>query len=388
MDSPHRIFVVHVIHHLKMGGLENGLVNLVNQLPKDRFRHAIVCIEDFSDFRNRIQDPGVAVYAMHRSKIGAMRLRWHLFWLLRELQPDIVHSRNLSGLDALLPARLAGITTLHSEHGFEVDNLDGKARKPSLLRRLHTPLVDHYVTVSKQLRALYIEEFGIRPSKVTQICNGVDATRFVPHSSRPDGLLPTAFLGENPFVVGTVGRVQPIKDQATLLYAVAELVRRCPGWLPRVRLAVVGEGPLLGELKNLALCLGIEDIVWFTGARNDVADLLQAMDLFVLPSLGEGISNTLLEAMATGLPALATAVGGNVELLEAGVTGDTFIPGDIHSLAAVIERYVRNPAMCCAHGRAARQRVVRHFSLQAMVSAYQDIYLTLEDGHVRNHRNF
>lgn len=377
MDSPHRVFVVHVIHCLKMGGLENGLVNLINQLPKDRFRHAVVCIEDFSEFRNRILDSNVAVYAMHRSAIGTVRLRLRLFELLRRLRPDIVHSRNLSGLDALLPARLAGIATLHSEHGFEVDNLNGKARKPTLLRCLHAPLVNRYVTVSQQLRALHIEEFGMRPSKVTHICNGVDTTRFWPPSSRRDDLLPAAFLAENSFVVGTVGRVQPIKDQATLLHAMAALVRRCPGLRPRLRLAVVGDGPLLGELRHLANSLGIEDLVWFAGARNDVAELLQALDLFVLPSLGEGISNTLLEAMATGLPTLATAVGGNVELLEAGVCGDTFGPGDMHALAAAIERYAVNPAMCRAHGAAARQRVLRHFSLQTMVSAYQDLYLTL-----------
>jgi len=377
MDRPHRIFVVHVIHQLAIGGLENGLVNLINQLPRDRFRHAVVCIEDFSAFRNRIRDPTVAVYSMHRSKIGALRLRWRLFWLLRWLRPDIVHSRNLSGLDALLPARLLGIATLHSEHGFDVNNLDGKARKPALLRRLHTPFVNHYVAVSNQLHALYVEEFGLTPGKVTQICNGVDTTRFMPLQDRRDELLPAAFRGRHSFVIGTVGRVDPIKDQATLLHAMADLVRRCHGWRLRVHLVLVGDGPMLAKLKDMAVDLGIGDRVWFPGARNDVADLLQAMDLFVLPSLNEGISNTLLEAMATGLPVLATAVGGNVELLEAGVTGDTFDPGDIHKLAEVMACYVASPALCFAHGAAARQRVVRHFSLQTMVAAYQNLYLTL-----------
>lgn len=377
MDHSHRIFVVHVIHQLAIGGLENGLVNLINQLPRDRFRHAVVCIEDFSDFRYRIQDPDVAVYSLHRSKIGTMRLRWRLFWFLRWLRPDIVHSRNLSGLDALLPARLNGIATLHSEHGFDVNNLDGKSRKPALLRRLHMPLVSHYVTVSKQLRALYVEEFGMAPGKVTQICNGVDTTRFTPLQARRDDLLPIAFRGNNSFVIGTVGRVEPIKDQVSLLHAMADLVRRCLGWRVRVHLVLVGDGPLLVKLKNVAIGLGIGDRVWFTGARNDVGDLLQSMNLFVLPSLNEGISNTLLEAMATGLPVLATAVGGNVELLEAGVTGDTFEPGDIHKLAELMARYVASPALCFAHGAAARQRVVCRFSLQTMVAAYQKIYLTL-----------
>ena len=150
-------------------------------------------------------------------------------------------------------------------------------------------------------------------------------------------------------------------------------------WLERqrLRLALVGDGPLLAELRQLAHSLRIADLVWFAGARDDVSDLLQAMDLFVLPSLNEGISNTLLEAMATGLPVLATAVGGNVELIEAGIVGDTFIPGDVRRLAAVIENYVADPARSAAHGAAARQRVLQQFSLQAMVAAYQEVYQKL-----------
>lgn len=371
------IFIVHVIHHLVIGGMENGVVNLINRLPMERFKHAVVCIEDFSDFRDRIRRPDVEVYALHRSKIGAMRLRWQLFKLLRRLRPNIVHTRNLSGLDALLPAWFAGTATLHSEHGFDVDNLNGKAKKAVLLRRLHGPLVNHYVTVSAHLRALQIEELGIPTDRVTHIYNGVDTERFVPRSRRRHELLPTELRGDELFVLGTVGRVRPIKDHATLLYAMAELLARRPEWRRRLRLALVGDGPLLAELRQLAHSLGIADLVWFAGARNDVFDLLQAMDLFVLPSLNEGISNTLLEAMATGLPVLATAVGGNVELVKAGVVGDTFIPGDVRRLAELIENYVADPARSAAHGAAARRRVLQQFSLQAMVAAYQQVYQEL-----------
>lgn len=387
MDGHPRIFIVHVIHHLVIGGMENGLVNLINQLPKERFKHAVVCIEDFSDFRDRIRCPEVEVYALHRSKIGPMRLRWQLFNLLWKLRPDIVHSRNLSGLDALLPARLAGISTLHSEHGFDVDNLNGTATKPSLLRRLHAPLVKHYVTVSEHLRLLLIDELGIASARVTRIYNGVDTARFTLSPRHRHELLPADLRGNELFVLGTVGRVQPIKDHATLFRATAELLGRHPEWRQRLRLALVGDGPLLVDLKNLAHHLGIAGLVWFAGARTDVPDLLQAMDLFVLPSLNEGISNTLLEAMATGLPVLATAVGGNIELVEAGVVGDTFTPGDVHALAAKMENYVADPVRSAAHGAAARRRVLRQFSLQDMLTAYQEVYQKLQDTHVRHYRH-
>ncbi|MGS0753807.1 glycosyltransferase [Roseateles sp. GG27B] len=130
-------------------------------------------------------------------------------------------------------------------------------------------------------------------------------------------------------------------------------------------------------MRRLASELGITEQTWFAGARQDVAALLQTLDLFVLPSLNEGISNTLLEAMATGLPLLATAVGGNVELLTDGVVGSTFIPGDHCSLAVMISRYYLQPDLRAAQGAAARAHAVQSFSLQAMVSHYQAVYETL-----------
>lgn len=371
------LLIVHVIHHLVIGGMENGVVNLINRLPRDRFRHAVICIEDYSDFRQRIERDDVEVHALHRSKIGAWRLRWRLFALLRRLRPDVVHSRNLSGLDALLPARLAGVKTLHSEHGFDVDNLDGLATRPALLRRLHSPLVRRYVTVSRDLSRLMIERWGIAASRVTQIYNGVDTERFRPTDARRHELLPPTLRGAELFVVGAIGRVRPIKDQSTLLRAFATVLARRPEWRARLRLAIVGDGPLLERLKDEARASGLASMVWFAGARHDVSDLLQAMDLFVLPSLMEGISNTLLEAMATGVPVLATAVGGNVELLDEGVVGETFAVGDADMLAAMIENYAGNAELCARQGAAARQRAEQCFSLQAMVARYQEIYEAL-----------
>ena len=368
------LLVVHVIHHLVIGGMENGVVNLINCLPRDDFHHAVICIEDYSDFSQRITRPDVVVYALHRSRIGITRLRWRLWRLLRQLRPDIVHSRNLSGLDALLPARLAGIKTIHSEHGFDVDNLSGNASKPTLLRRLHAPLVCHYVVVSQDLRRLMVERWGIKGGRVTQIYNGVDTTSFYPIEPKRHGLLPHALQGDGLFVVGAVGRIQTIKDQATLLRAFAVVLKHRPEWCVRLRCVVIGDGPLLTSLRLLAFDLGIERQTWFTGARHDVATLLQVLNLFILPSLNEGISNTLLEAMASGIPVLATSVGGNVELLDESVVGWTFAPGDHLALAQMIERYAGDAPLCVLHGAAARQRAVEHFSLESMVTNYSDLY--------------
>jgi len=387
MSKAGKISVFHVLHHLYIGGMENGVVNLINNLPDDRFEHTVVCVEDFSDFRQRIVNPQVQVLAMHRSRIGTWPLRRQLYQLFASRRPSIVHSRNMSGLDALLPARLAGVPTLHSEHGFDVDNLDGKARKPIWLRRLHAPLVKRYVTVSRNLQDLLVKDVGIAPSRIRQIYNGVDTDRFKPAAQRPLDLLPAGFAGPDAFIIGTVGRAQAIKDQATLIQAFAALRATRLDQADRLRLLIVGDGPKLASLRELAASLGVGDQVWLPGARQDVARLLQTCHLFVLPSLNEGISNTLLEAMSTGLPALATAVGGNVELVDDGVVGHTFTPGDVNGLAGLMGSYLAQAGKARAQGQAAREYVLQKFSLKSMVAAYADTYQQLEDSHVRHHRS-
>ena len=377
MSAAQPLLVAHVIHHLVIGGMENGVVNLINHLPAERFRHAVVCIEDASDFAQRIQREDVEVHLLHRSKIGAWRLRWRLLNLFRRLRPDIVHSRGLSGLDALVPARLTGVKTVHSEHGFNVDDLHGLGRRQTLLRRVHAPLVRRYIAVSKDLQRLMVTRWGVREASVTQIYNGVDTERFVPAWPRRRDVLPAALWAQDMFVVGTVGRLQPVKDQETLLRAFARVLTRRPEWRSRLRLMLVGDGPNMASLRATADELGIASQAWLAGAQTDVPALLQAIDVFVLPSLMEGISNTLLEAMACGMPVLATAVGGNVELVEESVTGATFAPGDVERLAGLIEDYVRNPELCEGQGRAARQKAEQSFSLRTMVSRYQDFYEAL-----------
>lgn len=369
------ITIAHVLHHLVIGGMENGVVNLVNHLPHHRFRHVILCVEDFSDFARRIARDDVEVIALHRSQVGPWGLRARIFRELRRVRPDIVHSRNLSGLDALLPARLLGIRTVHSEHGFDVDNLQGTATKPILLRRLHAPLINHFVCVSRDIGSLMTQRWGIAPSRVTQIYNGVDTERFAPPPERTRDRLP---FGEREpgelFVVGTVGRVRPIKDQMTLIEAFARVGSDRPALRNRLRLVVVGDGPLLDSLRARAEALGVADRCWFPGARNDVPELMRCFDVFVLPSLNEGISNTLLESLACGVPTLATAVGGNPELVEDGVCGALFMPGDVAALAAHIGQYAADAEHRRRHGAEARKRAVERFSLSAMVHAYDRVY--------------
>jgi sugar transferase (PEP-CTERM/EpsH1 system associated) len=370
-----RLLIMHVIHHLYMGGMENGLVNLVNNLPESNFRHVIVCIEDDSDFRERIVRKDVEIVLMNRSRIGVWTLRKQLFQLCRRLKPAIVHSRNLSGLDVLLPARLAGVSyCIHSEHGRDVDDLDGRNRKLALLRALHKPLISRYITVSKDLQDYLVHRVGVNSKYITQIYNGVNTERFFPARDKPSGILPESFIGQDKLVIGTVGRLQAVKDQATLIHAFANLLKHSPNLANQIYLAIVGSGALLDELRNLAYTLGVAENLWLPGKADNVADILRTFDVFVLPSLAEGISNTVLEAMATGLPVIATAVGGNVELVTENQNGRLFTPGDVKSLRALLTEYVTDVDQRNRHGQQARQTTLEHFSLKAMMSSYQHVY--------------
>ncbi|MEO8407666.1 MAG: glycosyltransferase, partial [Oxalobacteraceae bacterium] len=317
----------------------------------------------------------VDVFALHRSRIGVWRMRMGLFNLCRLLQPAIVHSRNLSGLDALLPARLAGVRhCVHGEHGWDMDNLSGDKWRPALLRRAHSPFVNRYITVSKNLEQYLVDHVGIAPPRVSQVYNGVDTERFAPCMKKSFDLMPAEFAQEDSIVIGTVGRLQPVKDQATLIRAFAELIKEYPGISARVRLVIVGDGPLLGYLRSLAATLGVDKQTWFAGALNEIPQVLHTFDIFVLPSLSEGISNTILEAMASGLPVIATAAGGNLELVQNGHSGQFFEPGNVASLMRLLADYSTDPLLRHTHADAARRIVIERFSLIAMVANYQSIY--------------
>lgn len=367
--------VVHVIFRLAVGGLENGLVNLVNTMPREFCRHAIVCMTDHTDFSRRIRRPDVEVYDLHKRPGKDFRVYFELWKLFRKLKPDIVHTRNLSALEAQLPALLAGVPCrVHAEHGRDVHDLDGTSRKYALLRRLFSPMINGYIVLSHDLQQYLLEKVGVPQRKITVISNGVDIDRFRPATSREGSALPGQFAGKDNIIIGTVGRMEAVKDQLTLVHAFIRLVDRYPAGGIAPRLVIIGDGALRGAARQLLRKAGLEGIAWLPGASDNIPELLQSMDIFVLPSMAEGISNTLLEAMASSLPVVATDVGGNGELVEHGRTGFLVPRADPEALAAAICRYIDDPALRREHGVAARGRCETLFSIEVMVRTYLDYY--------------
>ena len=372
--ADNRPLIVHVVHRFDVGGLENGVVNLVNHLPATAYRHAVVALTEVTDFKLRIRRDDVQVLALHKPPGHAVWLYPRLYRLFRQWKPQIVHSRNLAALETLVPAWAAGVPVrIHGEHGRDVDDLDGRSRKHQWIRRFYRPVVNHYVALGHDLNDYLVEKIGVPRSDVTAIWNGVDAERFSPAGAAvPIGGCP--FDPRRHWLLGTVGRMQAVKDQPTLARAFALALRRQPELRERLRLVMVGEGPLRAESRRILEAEGVGDLAWLPGERIDVAAVLRGLHCFALPSLAEGISNTILEAMACGLPVVATAVGANASLVQHGVSGEIVAPADADAMAQSIVRLASRPDLAATMGRAGRAAVQGRFSLAAMTKAYQRLY--------------
>jgi len=370
--------IVHVVHRFDTGGMENGMVNLFNTLPPGRFRHTVVALTDFSDFRRRISAQAVEFHALHRPPGHNPGWMTKLWKLLRQIRPDLVHTRNLAALEAQFVAAAAGIrATVHGEHGRDVFDLYGRNWKYNLLRRAARPLVSNYIAVSRDLETWLRLVVGVPPRKLHQIYNGVDSVKFHPRAGARPAVLPPGFADAGSTVFGSVGRMVEVKDYPTLARAFIRLRQHAPERAAQARLVIVGEGPARATCLDLLQQAGMAHQAWLPGERHDIATLMQAFDVFVLPSKNEGISNTILEALASGLPVIATAVGGNVELVEDGVTGRLVAAGDAEDMAQALLGYLGGPAAAARiaeHGGNARLHAEQRFSIPAMAEAYAAVY--------------
>jgi sugar transferase (PEP-CTERM/EpsH1 system associated) len=374
--NPERPLIAHVVHHFGVGGLENGVVNLINHLPDDQWRHAVISLTNTSEnFRLRIRRSDVLHVSLRKRPGHLLRYYPTLFRLFREMRPAIVHTRNLAALEASVPAWAAGVAArVHGEHGWDMHDLAGSSRKYRLVRHLYRPFVHKYVALSKHIEAYLHTQVGVPADRIAQIYNGVDTDRFSPAALDKTPIPDCPFTRPDHWLVGTVGRLEAVKDQRGLVFAFLRAIALSPIARQRMRLVIIGDGPTRTSVVEELEQAGARDLAWLPGERSDIPDLLRGLDCFVLPSLAEGISNTILEAMATGLPVIATRVGGNAELIEENVTGRLVPSGDPAALAAAMLAYFGDAIAARQHGTAARRVAENTFALKGMVSKYEAVY--------------
>ncbi|HSP01409.1 MAG TPA: glycosyltransferase, partial [Thioalkalivibrio sp.] len=267
--------VAHVIHRLDVGGMENGLVNLINHMPPGSYRHAIICMTEYTDFSQRIHRDDVTLHGLYKREGKDLRVHLRLRRLLKALNPEIVHTRNLATLEAQITAALSGVRArVHGEHGWDVGDLNGTRGKNRLMRRLVRPLVGQYIALSRQQMDYLSDSVGVASERLSHVCNGVDTQRFSPSPPDRQSPLPEGFAPEGSLVIGAVMRMQAVKAPEDLARAFIALRDLHPEQFPHLRLVMVGDGPLRVSVFALLEAAGVAEQAWLPGARDDVPELM------------------------------------------------------------------------------------------------------------------
>jgi sugar transferase (PEP-CTERM/EpsH1 system associated) len=357
-SHPVRIRVVHLVINLDVGGLERVVLDQIRHADRNRIEPGVVCLAGEGRLASEARAQGVSVRALavHGHPFSGVR---RLATELRTLRPDVLHTHDASPhLLGALAGRLARVpVVVHTRHCHTV----GLTRRQALGMRVASALSDAVVAVSEDSAARLRRLEHVAPSKSPVIRNGVDLSAFAPGDrwTRAPGLR-----------VASVGRLAPIKDFGTLLRAAALVVRALPGF----QLDIIGDGPCRRELEELNASLGLGTRVRFLGEQEHIRHLLATADLFALASTSEGLSMSILEALASGLPVVATKVGGNPEVVADGSTGFLVPPADPASLASALLRVLSDPQRLVSMGRAAREGAERHFDLRDVAARYEELY--------------
>jgi sugar transferase (PEP-CTERM/EpsH1 system associated) len=365
---------MHVLNSLGKGGLENGVVNVIDRLDPARFEHVVCTIRGLGVNADRLPTDRVPVLAIGPAGSTSRFQTLALVRAIRRFEPDVIHSRNWGAIEGVLAGRLTGCATVHSEHGLEAEAGSNEPKRRAYLRRLAFELADRVLSVSSQLRDLHAHRTGFPADRIAVVHNGVDLERFRRDPATRQRIRGEIGLADADFCIGCVANLLPVKDHLTLLEALTRLPAADDAW----RLLLVGEGPERARLTSF-----IDARPWlgprvlFLGSSNRVPELLQAMDAFVLPSVAEGICNSLLEAMATGVAPVATDVGGNPEVLVDGRSGFLFPVGDVVTLASHLARLRAEPRLRAEIGQQAIERVRDGFSIGSMVHAYEQLYTSV-----------
>jgi sugar transferase (PEP-CTERM/EpsH1 system associated) len=379
ISGPRR-HVVHLVYSFTAGGLENVVLQLINHLPRELFRHSVIAITQADPkFTQRILDDSVEIIELKKAPGQPFGLYPKVYQLLRRLKPDVLHSCNLAALEFLPIAALSRVPfRVHAEHGMDLAELGDRFAKYRRIRKFYNPFVSQHVTVSNALLTYFQETIGIDKNRIHLISNGVDTEQFRPYQTGDLRPLGFPFQPGRDWVIGTVGRQVDIKNPMLLVEAFIALVRSEMVESSRMRLAMVGDGPLRESIALRLRAEGLEDRLWLPGVRSDVAQILRSLDCFVLPSLSEGTPCTLQEAMATGLPIVATDVGGNADLLRHGDFGSLVPSGDANALATAILRLCQTGEVQ-PQATAARAAVKKNHNLDTTIKLYQELFLNTQE---------
>lgn len=372
-----------VVPDLRVGGAERHVATLLPALDPTRFAPSVLCIGEPGALFAPLAATGVPARAMGLRKRQAPAALLALIREMRRTRPDIVVTR---GYNAEALGRLAAAIARVPVAAIWVHNcgdIESRGRLRRVVDRMLEPVTSAYLGVAHGQVPYLTDDLGYPASKIHVVHNGVDPARFTTERSRSTPFAREFGIGPGEPVLGVLAVLRPEKDHATLLRAATLVARQ----VPDLRVLVVGDGPMRANLQRLATELGIVDRTIFTGARTDVRDVLAALNVFALAShTVECFPIALLEAMASGLPAVCTAVGGVPEMIEDGVTGVVVAPRDPHALADAITALLNDPERARRMGCSARARLEARFSLLASIRAAETALEHIATTRIGDHR--
>ena len=369
--KPQKLRILFLVLEMDLGGLQRIVNLLIRMMDQDVFEPYLVCLDRGGIFYEQAASACAGSFILER-RPGPFdkNLFVRLLTMLREKRIDIIHSHNGCSSYAALAGRLAGVKgIIHTDHGRLVPD-----KKTAILEdRLSSYLMNRFIGVSTELTEYLRSTVKISNKKLLTIINGVNNQAFRPRSIAERNTLKSRLgFNENDRIVGTVCRLDPIKNLAFMISCMPAIIRR----VPTAKLVIVGEGPIKISLIQQADALGISSSVQFLGLRRDTENLMPVFDVYACTSLSEGTSMTILEAMSCGLPIVASAVGGNVRLVD-DANGFLFPQSDTERFIDAIVKLFRDETVRLVMGKRSRERVERDFSLEQMVKEYERLYVSL-----------
>lgn len=370
-----RVGLMHLVLNLQTGGLEHLVVDTIRCIDETKYRPILCTLQDSvsESLHRKIQSFGIKLIRLKKRNVAVdLGTIQRLAQTLKKEDVTILHTHNWIPLfyGSFAAAISRTPIKIHTKHGSDISTSKSIVR---ILRRCISVTIDKCIAVSDDVKNALRCGYGFNPRKIVVVKNGIDTKR---HNTIAEGSreLKRAEMGvrNGTHVIGIVARLSDEKDHLNLLRSIPAVVSSVRG--KDFKLVIVGDGPCRENLIGTVRQLQISKKVIFLGDRSDVPELMNAFDTFILSSVTEGISLTLLEAMATGLPVVATNVGGNPEVVVDGVTGILVPPKDPEKMAEAIIRLLQNRELAKQMGDAGRKRVEEKFSLERMVREYENIY--------------
>ena len=351
--------------------MERGLLNLVNYGHQDRFRHVIMCLTEAGEFSRQIKSDTCRVIEFHKKPGNDLSLPSQIAQAVRDHGISLLHARGWPTLlETALAARLAGIdATVYGFHGKTVNELAGIGVGRRLAQAIAIRSYSAVITLNSRMRHELSREAFLSESSITVIPNGVDCQAFCPQGRKPE-LRSRYGLPQHRLIVGNIARLDPVKNHGIILRALSRVSAK----LERPYFLLVGDGEERTALDNMINELGLRQDVRMIGFSAQVAEMLNCMDIYVQSSFYEGFSNTILEAMACGLPVVSSDVGGSRDIVCENREGLFFDPQDEGGLVQALRVLQCDAEKLASFGQAARDRAVRDFSIARMVSEYETMY--------------